>query len=182
MCLTGSLAEFPLSEILQFLEKGQKTGTLMLRLLPEAEATLPPVHYIWIYQGRLVAIANRSDQQGLVSLIEKLLGLSNRVVAKLAQLCPIDQPLGVYLKNQGLLHTEHLKYLFYIQVVQQVFALFQVKTGEFKFYPSERLEMREMTGLSVPLGVLNQYSSMRILIGEINNCCLNSKSLLVCPH
>jgi hypothetical protein len=136
MSTTGFLTDFSLPEIFQFIDKGHKTGLLRLRALPESQATLPLVHYIWVYEGYIVAAAKRLDHQGLVSLIEQYQMVSDRVFDKLVHwCCPIDQPLGLYLKNQGVLQAEQLKQLFQVQVLQQVCALFQLKEGQFRFRP-----------------------------------------------
>ncbi len=150
MAITGSLEDFSLPEIFQFIEKGQKTGLLTLRGWSENPATLTD-HYIWTYKGRIVGAASRLDHQGLVSLIDRHKWVSERVFDRLVHWgCPLDKPLGLYLKNQGVLQAEHLKRLFQIQVLQQVCTLFQLKAGEFKFDQNAPIPTREMTGLSVP--------------------------------
>jgi|SRR4028118_1250150 hypothetical protein len=173
MSITGSLADFSLSEILKLIHKGDKTGVLMLCASPQFQATLPLVHYIWVYKGRLVAVANRLDQQGLLLLIEQYEWISSHLLKKIAQLCPANQPLGLCLNNQGILQTKQLKHLFQIQVLQQVGALFQLKEGQFKFEQNVPMPMREMTGLSLPAVALNQYSLIKVLLEEIENRCLN---------
>ncbi|NEQ21733.1 MAG: hypothetical protein F6K28_21465, partial [Microcoleus sp. SIO2G3] len=62
-------------------------------------------------------------------------------------------PFGFYLKNQGVLRTEQLKQLFFTQVLQQLHPLLQLKNGTFKFEQDVPLPMREMTGLSISVGV-----------------------------
>ncbi len=181
MSTTGFLTDFSLPEIFQFIDKGHKTGLLRLRALPESQATLPLVHYIWVYEGYIVAAAKRLDHQGLVSLIEQYQMVSDRVFDKLVHwCCPIDQPLGLYLKNQGVLQAEQLKQLFQVQVLQQVCALFQLKEGQFRFDPDVPIPTREMTGLSVPAVELNQYGLIKVLLEEIENNWLNLKSVENC--
>lgn len=178
MSTTGLLSDFSLPEIFQFIDKGRKSGLLRLRALPESQATPPLVHYIWAYQGRIVAVANRLDQQGLVKLIEQCQMVSERVFNKMVHwCCPLDEPLGLYLKNQGVLQAEQLKQLFQVQVLQSVCALFQLKEGIFKFDQNLPIPTREMTGLSVPTGVLNQYGLIKVLLEEIEKDCLNVTSL-----
>ena len=150
MAITGCLTDFSLAEIFQFIEKGHKTGLLTLRALSESQARSQG-YYIWVCQGRIVAAANRLDHQGLVSLIDQRQWVSDRVFDKVVHwCCPIDEPLGLYLKNQGVLQAEQLKRLFQIQVLQQVCALFQIKDAQFRFDPNVPIPTREMTGLSVP--------------------------------
>lgn len=150
MSVIGSLTDFSLPEIFQFVERGKKTGLVTLRSLPDDETTSPQVYYIWVYQGRIVAAANQLENRGLVSLINQRQWVSDRVIVKLAQLCPTTKPLGLYLKNHGVLQAEQLKRLFQIQVLQQVCALFKLKDGQFRFDTNAPLPTPEMTGLSVP--------------------------------
>ncbi len=150
MCVTGYLSDFSLPEIFQFIEKGRKTGLLTLRALSNSQAKTGK-YYIWMHQGRIVAAANRLDHQGLVSLLDGRQWISDRVFDKVVHwCCPINQPLGLYLKNQGVLQAAQLKRLFQIQVLQQVCALFQLKDAEFEFEQNVQIPSREMTGLSVP--------------------------------
>jgi hypothetical protein len=150
MSITGHLTDFSLAEIFQLLEKGQKTGLLTLCAQIAANAK-PQAHYIWVHQGRIVAAANRLDHQGLVSLIDQRQWVSDRVFDKLVHwCCPLNEPLGLYLKNQGVLQAEQLKRLFQVQVLKQVCALFQLKDAQFVFEPNAQIPTREMTGLSVP--------------------------------
>lgn len=167
MSIRGSLTDCSLAEIFQFIEKGHKTGLLRLCALSESQVAPSPDYYIWVYQGRIVAVANRLDQQGLVSMIAKHQGVKNRIVAKIAQSCPLSQPLGVCLKNRFVLEIEQLKHLFQIQVLQQVCALFEIKEGQFEFYQNVPIPTREMTGFSAPIAVLNQYCSLNLLSEEL---------------
>ncbi|HBB32630.1 MAG TPA: hypothetical protein DDZ80_11015 [Cyanobacteria bacterium UBA8803] len=148
--ITGYLTDLSIPEIFHLIEKGQKTGLLTLRALLETQTTPPSAHYIWVYQGRIVAAANRLDHQGLISLIEQYQWASDRVVAKLVQrCCPKSKPLGLCLKNHGVLQTEQLKQLFQTQVVQQVCALFELPEAQFKLEQNVPIPRQEMTGLSM---------------------------------
>jgi hypothetical protein len=154
MSTTGRLTDLSLTEVFQFIEKGHRSGLLTIRVLPESPSMLPPVYYIWVDRGCLVAAANRLDQEGLVSLIKQHQWISKHVLARLDKFCPSDKPLGVCLKNQGALQAEQLKQLFYVQVLQLVFSLSQIKDGMFKFEPNVQIPTREMTGFSIPMVVL----------------------------
>lgn len=149
MSITGALTDFSLSEIFQLIEKGQKTGLLAISALPEDLTPHSDIDYIWVYRGRIVAAANRLDHQGLVGVIAKNQGVSKRVITKLVQLCPKDKPLGLSLKNQGILSEQKLKQIFQIQVVQRVRTLLELQDGMFKFIPDAPIPMREMTGLNI---------------------------------
>lgn len=154
MSITGSLTDVSLLEIFQLIQNGRKTGLLKLSAFPEAQATPPSVHYFWVDQGNLVGAANRLDQQDLVNLIAQYPWVSSRVVTKLAQFCPSDKPLGLYLKNQGALQGGQLEHIFQVQVGQQLCALFQLKDAQFKFDQNVPIPMQEITGLSVSPTVL----------------------------
>jgi hypothetical protein len=152
MAITGHLAEFSLPEILQFLEQGHKTGLLTITPLPEPQdPKTPRSHYIWFQHGLIVAAANRSDQRGLTTLISQRGWIGNRATERLMQSsCTLTTPAGLCLKSQGLLQADQLKLLFYVQVMQQVCALFTHEDGWFHFDSLQKTPTAEMTGLSAP--------------------------------
>lgn len=186
MSITGSLTDFSLPEISQFLERGQKSGLLTFCGFPESQAMPLSFVYIWVDQGNIVAAANQLNDRGLVSLIEQYQWASNRVVTKLAQFCPPDKPLGLYLRSQGALQTEQLKHLFQVQVVQQICTLFQLKDTQFKFVLNAPMPGREMTGLSVSvvaikvmlkkLVILQKLFEERNLLRESSELCSKSEN------
>ncbi|HEY9730214.1 MAG TPA: DUF4388 domain-containing protein [Chroococcales cyanobacterium] len=149
MSTQGSLTDFSLLEILQFIENGKRTGLLTLSTLSVSKTTPDSGYYIWVYRGHLVAVANQLDCLNLVELINQQQWVSERVVTKLAELCPIDQPLGLYPLNQGVLKISQLKHLFFLQILQQIEPLFQLNEAQFRFDPNVLLPRQEMTGLSV---------------------------------
>lgn len=159
MSITGSLSDFSLPEIFQFIEQGHKTGLLIVRSWAESEIGKSRDHYIWVEQGNIVAAANRLDQQGLVRLIKQHQWVSDRVISKLAQLCPTDQSLGKHLFNLGILQAEQLKELFLAQVRQQVCSLFHLKEGDFQFEQNVSIPRLELTGLSISAGIPILFTS-----------------------
>lgn len=159
MSIKGFLTDCSLAEIFQLIERGKKTGLLKLYISPQSREK-PLILYIWVHRGRIVAAANHLDQKGLVSLIAQHQGVKNRLIAELAQSCPVGQPLGLYLKTRLVLEGKQLKHLFKIQVLQKLCALFQIEEGQFEFCPDVPLPTREMTGLSLPVATLNQYCSL----------------------
>lgn len=159
MSISGSLSDFSLPEIFQFIEQGRKTGLLSVRSWTESQIGKSRVHYIWVEQGNIVAAANRLDQQGLVRLIEQHQWVSDRVISKLAQLCPTEQSLGKHLFNQGILQAEQLKELFLAQLRQQVCSLFQLKEGDFQFEQNVPIPRLELTGLSISAGIPMLFTS-----------------------
>jgi hypothetical protein len=150
MAITGYLAEFSLAEIFQFLEQGSKTGLLTISALSDFQAEGRRNHHIWFNQGRIVAAANSLDQQGLITMISQRGWMGNHAASRLAQGCAVGTPTGLCLKTQGVLNAEQLKILFYVQVMRQVCALFELKDGWFQFDTKAPIPATEMTGLSAP--------------------------------
>jgi hypothetical protein len=169
MSIVGSLSDFSLPEIFQFIENGHRTGLLTVSPLPESPKMSPSMHYIWVSKGSIVAAANHLDQQGLIALIDQYSWVSNRVVTKLAQFCPPGQPLGLYLRSQGALQLQQLEHLFQVQLVQQMCVLCQLKDGHFKFDQNVTLPMQEMTGLGVPPEALTEMLKKLLWLQRLFN-------------
>lgn len=150
MCIAGYLSDFSLAQICHLIETGKQTGLLTLRVCLPTQASSAAVHYIWVYQGHLVAIAHQLNQQGLVSLITQCQWINQPRFAQFIQSCPTHQPLGSYLKNKGALQAQQLKWLFQVQVLQPMRTLFQLQNAQFEFNSTVKLPTREMTGLSIP--------------------------------
>lgn len=151
MAMTGCLAEFSLPEIFHFVHQGRKTGLLTIHTEPDSHAQQEESHYIWLHQGQIMAVADRLDGQGLLSMISqrRWLGLSRQEVLDFARHCPVDTPIGLCFSLQGALRPDQLRLLFYAQVTRQVCALFKVKNGQFDFDTQAALPKTEMTGLSL---------------------------------
>ncbi len=148
MSLDGRLAEFSLPELFQFLEHGNKTGLLTLRTSSANLLEQVQNHYIWLQQGQIVAAANRLDRRGLGIMLKQRNWISDRDLSPMPNI--LSKPLGTVLKTEGVIQPENLKVLFYIQVMQQVCALFEFQDGYFKFDNQAPLPFLEMTGLSAP--------------------------------
>lgn len=147
MGIIGTLSDVSLPEIFQLIEKGKRTGLLTVRAFPPETGT----YYLWVKQGHIIAAANRHDGQGLISLISKCKLVSDRVLTKLVHwCCSINQPLGVYLQQQGVLTRLNLEQLFQIQLLQQLSVLFQLQDGSFRFDSLAVMPSQEMTGLRIP--------------------------------
>lgn len=153
MCITGSLADFSLPQVFWLLETGHQSGLLTLHPDDTEQMCSNKAYYIWVYRGNLVGMANLLDHQGLVSLIAQRRWLKDTcpssLFAKLSRLCPQHQPLGSYLKKQGILTNQQLKWLFQAQVLQPIYDAFQLKAGHFRFEHNVPLPTIEMTGLSI---------------------------------
>lgn len=150
MAITGSLSEFSLPEIFQFLDQGQKTGVLSIRDPQDIRTGKPFLRYIWLHGGRVVAAGDRLDNRGLAQLIEQRGWINEHNRNEVERLIRENAPLGINLKSLGILQPDQLKLLFSIQVLRQVCALFQIETGQFRFDAKVDLPKAEMTGLSLP--------------------------------
>ncbi|MBW4695099.1 MAG: DUF4388 domain-containing protein [Lyngbya sp. HA4199-MV5] len=150
MAISGYLSEFSLPEIFQLLEQGNKTGRLSVQERSQNSSSKGLTLHIWFKQGHIIAAADRLDGQGLVTIIQQRGWISSRVAARIAEVCAINQPAGLCLKEQGLLEAEQLKLLFSQQVLQQVCKLFELQDGYFQFDHTMPLPIAEMTGLTAP--------------------------------
>lgn len=137
----------------------------MLRSQPESRAASP--YYIWVKNGSFIAAANQLNDEGLLSLIQQYEWVSNRVVVKLAQLCPPEEPLGLYLKSQGLLRGEQLEHLFQVQLIQQLCLIFQLKDAQFRFDQHKPSPTREMTGLQLPAGIIEVLLKKLVVLRQL---------------
>ncbi|CAN1210211.1 DUF4388 domain-containing protein [Tumidithrix helvetica PCC 7403] len=150
MAIKGSLSEFSLPEIFQFLDQGQKTGLLSIRDMQDLQTGKAFARHIWFHNGRVVAAGNQLDNRGLARLIEQRGWVTDAIRPEFERLIRENAPLGLNLKALGILQPDQLKLLFGIQVIREVCALFQVETGIFRFDGKIDLPKAEMTGLSLP--------------------------------
>lgn len=149
MALSGYLSEYSLPEIFQFVEQGYKTGLLSIE--PEPDVSLPQAqpHYLWIQGGRIIAMANQLDDNGLLLMLKQRGWLNSHLLNLVKDWSGTEQPLGLYLKAQGAITAEQVKLLFHAQVLRPVCALFKLTNAKFAFEPRVRLPKAEMTGLSL---------------------------------
>lgn len=149
MCITGSLIDFSLPEIFQLLGKGRHTGLLTVKTDVPIAIAPNGVFYIWVYRGRIVAVDSQLEHPGLIKLIVQHQWLDRSQLIQLRELFNQNHPVGSFLQQQGWLTTEQLKWLFQVQVLRPTYALFQIKSGHFKFKHEVKLPMSKMTGLSL---------------------------------
>jgi hypothetical protein len=150
MTLTGSLSEYSLAEILNFIERGQSTG--LLSIVPDSHdlTILVKPHYLWFDRGWIVAVTSGVNGQELLNAIwlRKLLP-STQIDLLRTQVNQLSQPLGTYLKSRGLLNLEQLKLLFNSQVIAPVCKLFELGNGKFKLDLQKSPNYAEMTEVSI---------------------------------
>lgn len=153
MSISGYLEEFSLAELLQMLDSGKRTGLLTVRC-----STAASYRYLWFRDGQIVAAADRRDGKGLILLLRQREWLSARVVAKLLNFTDATLPLGTRLQSQGALSSKQVKQLFFLQVMQQMYRLLEMHSGNFQFTPDKMPPATELTGLSQPAIALTLVS------------------------
>lgn len=145
MTISSSLGSFSLPELFCLIEEGKKTGRLIVQpSLTGKEKHLKPIYYVWFQNGYLVAISDRLNCRSLIEFIENRGWLSTLITSKLRTLCPPEMPMGVYLYKNKLITKEKLSLIFQIQL-HQVYELFQVNSGLFRFDELSELESRLLT-------------------------------------
>ena len=149
MSVNGYLSDVSLPEVFQLLQDGKKTGLLAIQGLTTPRQAQPKYYFIWLHRGRIVTVTNQLDCRCLATLINHRRYLSTTMIERLIRRCPVDEPLGRFLRAQGVLSSKQLQILFAAQVIRQICDLFQVPDGYFTFDPDAPLPKVEMTGLSV---------------------------------
>lgn len=148
MPVSGYLSNFSLSEVLQFVQEGNKTGLLTIQSLPNSTQEFRR-YFIWLNQGRIIAAADRTDYQGLATMIIQRKWIAEPQLQSLIQQCPLRTPLGIYLKSQNLLSAEQMKLLFSVQIIRQICALFELIDGSFQLKSNVQMPYLEMTGINI---------------------------------
>lgn len=170
MSMTGSLETFSLPELFRLIDSGGKTGQLIIQpLLNQQSLDLnpnyePSIYHLWFHKGRLITTVNYGlHHECLVSLIKNRGWLSNRVIEKLAEVCPAEVPLGNYLSKMKVLETQQLQLLFQLQL-HQVYQLFNLNSGQFRLevFAPEKLSSASMPWLDMT-GVSMQASQVNLL-------------------
>jgi hypothetical protein len=145
MSIASSLELFSLPDLFRLIDFNSKSGRLILHLPSSSEkANINPIYYIWFESGKLVAISDRLNYKGLITLIENRGWLSPLITKRLRTLCPPQMPLGTYLLKIKLLTPEQLKLIFQLQL-HQVYQLFDLTSAKFRFDELIELQDRLMT-------------------------------------
>ncbi|MGL5078712.1 MAG: DUF4388 domain-containing protein [Waterburya sp.] len=164
MSIIGSLETFSLPELFRLIDSGSKTAELIIQppqeYRPFKAINDYPVgtYHLWFYRGQLVTLtSNRLDHLDLITLIEKQRWTNRGDLNQLADTCPANLPLGVYLDKKKILKKERLKSLFQLQL-HQVYKLFNLSSGKFQLKviseqslqpTSSIMPWLEMTGHSI---------------------------------
>ena len=165
MSINSSFQYFSLPELFRLIEAGSKSGRLIVQIPQSSRTTkLKGIYYVWFKEGYLVAVSDRLNHKGLISLIAARGWLSPPVVSRLRTFCPPEVPLGLYLQKMKLLSKEKLSLIFQLQL-HQVYQLFHLADGQFRFDELSELQDRiltipwlEMTGQKIKSTEVSMYA------------------------
>jgi hypothetical protein len=145
MTIIRSLDLFSLPELFKLIENDAKSGRLIIETpISQKTAQREGIYYVWFQDGYLIAISNCLNQKGLIDLIAKRGWLSPAIISRLRKLCPTGVPLGIYLHKMKLLDQKKLNLVFQLQL-HQVYRLFQLTGGRFRFDDFAELQSRILT-------------------------------------
>jgi hypothetical protein len=194
MSITSSLESFSLPELFRLIEEGSKSGRLIVHTPASTKAThLKRTYYLWFDKGYLVAVSNCLNHKGLINLIADRNWLSPTLIDRLRTLCPPEVPLGVYLEKMKLLTREKLNLIFQLQL-HQVYQLFNLGSGRFKFDELSELQDRlltipwlERTGHKIKTTEVAMYAlrltdNWEIFRDQLPEATLGLKRLVETPH
>jgi len=138
MAIKGSLTEASLTDVLQLLALGQKTGSLSVA----REGSFGSIHFD---RGRIVhaSVVNRYDRLGDRLVREGV--LTPDALARIVSSASLagDRDLAETLLSEGLVEREQLEAAYREQVEEAVFHLFAWTQGTFTFEGEGRPSSRE---------------------------------------
>ncbi|ELS01363.1 hypothetical protein Xen7305DRAFT_00010660 [Xenococcus sp. PCC 7305] len=194
MSICSSLKSFSLPELFRIIEQKKQSGRLIVQgSLTLKQIHLSPIYYIWFQDGYLVAVSDRINLKGLIEFIEQQGWVTPLVTNKLRTLCPPEMPLGIYLHKNQFLSKEQLNFIFQIKL-HQVYELFQLNAGSFRFDESAELRDRlmkipwlEMTGhhmrpTQVSIYALRLIKNREIFADQLPEASFGLKRLMAKPH
>jgi hypothetical protein len=143
MEMHGCLSELSLSDVCQFVGRLKQTGCLHLRSL---DAT---AYSLWFESGELVAASKDTRNNSLFWLIQQQGWMNYHTVARLAERCPGQMPIGHYLCKQGLLKADQMRGLFHLQVGMVLRSIMRLADCQFDFEAGVAMPNLLRTGLAV---------------------------------
>ncbi|MEM7769222.1 MAG: DUF4388 domain-containing protein [Cyanobacteria bacterium P01_A01_bin.37] len=170
MDISGTLNEFPLPEILQFLDRRRSVGTLSLDIFSDYYPELKPNHYaIWLNQGHIISVQREHCHHDIYSLAVRNEWISSFAAKRLKDRAPQGAIAGTYLESQGILNFGQLRELFFSEVVHRVEALCDIQNAKFSFQTTTDFPMNEMTGLTISAIKVAQQGWKGIGLGSMRS-------------
>ena len=194
MSIIRSLDSFSLPELFDLINNDSLSGRLIVETpISQQNSTRDGIYYIWFKNGYLIAVSNCINQRGLIDLIAKRGWISPLITSRLRKLCPTGMPLGIYLHKMKLLTPEKLSLIFQLQL-HQVYRLFQLNQGRFRFDNFDELQDRiltipwlEMTGHRIGTSEVSMYA-LRLMensenfVGQLPSLSQTLRRRVVEPH
>src|SRR3972149_226524 len=131
MGLTGNLRTMDLPEILQWVSRGRKTGTLRI----ERRSVQKQV----MFQGGDIFSSTSNDPKEYLGqyLIREQLLSEEQLFKVLLRQEALDLPLGVLLVDDGLLPQDALRRLLQVKAEESIYDLFLWPDGAFEFHEGD---------------------------------------------
>jgi len=148
MALVGNLKDFGLSDFLYLVDRGDKTGMLLLQR-PDDQARL------YFQNGKLVYAMQHGTADRLGDLLVragKVTGAQRDYGVDLQQTVATNKPLGLILVELGYITREGIIRTVRSQIEETVYRLFAWTEGDFRFEPDVRPPRESVT---IPLSIEN---------------------------
>ena len=151
MPLVGNLRDFALHDFLYLVDRGYKTGSLMLHR-PSADDAA----HLYFEKGKLLSVVRPQRRERLGELLIRLGKISPQQLAQALQMQQMNnnRPLGQILVEQGVIAQRDLQFCIQQQIEETVYELFAWRDGEFKFQAGQKPAPDDVQSL-VPLPVEN---------------------------
>jgi hypothetical protein len=151
MPLVGNLRDFALHDFLYLVDRGYKTGGLMLDRPTASDAA-----HLFFDKGKLLSVIRPHRRERLGELLIRLGKISPQQLAQGLHVQQLGsaQPLGQILVEHGVIGQRELQSCIQQQIEETVYDLFAWREGEFKFLTGQRPAFDDVQSL-VPLPVEN---------------------------
>lgn len=164
MQMTGQLSEISWSDLLRLLDLSQVSGCLTIQHVVMGSSQFAEAwnYHFWVEQGAIAGFSYQLDDHCLLSLVHKQGWVSYRTLQRIANSLPKDTPLGVHLKQQGLLSFKQLHWLFRDQVLGPIQQVADLQEASFSFKTLQDLPQMEMTGLKLPIYEMKKCLTLQV--------------------
>jgi hypothetical protein len=151
MPLVGNLRDFALHDFLYLVDRGYKTGSLMLNRPSTDDAA-----HLYFEKGKLLSVVRPQRRERLGELLIRLGKITPQQLAQALQTQQMNnnRPLGQILVEQNVVGQRELQFCIQQQIEETVYELFAWRDGEFKFQAGQKPAPDDVQSL-VPLPVEN---------------------------
>ena len=151
MPLVGNLRDFALHDFLYLVDRGVKTGGLLLDQVTTSDAA-----HLYFDKGKLLSVIRPHRRERLGEMLIRLGKVNPQQLAQAlhSQQDAPTRPLGQLLVEQGAIGQRELQACIQQQIEETVYDLFAWREAEFKFLTGQRPAPDDVQSL-VPLAVEN---------------------------